>query len=133
MVRWYFARSDEARRVRDERDTYASHYHRVQQDVEALLADSIRSSEVVARLCVDRDRFLAEHDELRAVRTVTGAPHSAPQEVSPLPRLSAQRDPYAHLGSVTPSSRGPSVSSVERNTSFRCVSSGVLAGARRRG
>ena len=100
MVRWYFARSDEARRLRDERDSYAPEYHRVRREVEMLCADSLHSSELIARLTADQDRYRAERNELRASRSAHGEPRPAHQEVPPLTPRPVRRDPYAHLESV---------------------------------
>ena len=100
MVRWYFARSDEAQRLRNERDSYAAEYHRVRRHVETLRADSLRSSKLVPRLTADRDRYRAERDELRASRTAHVEPRSAPQEVPPLTARPVRRDPYAHWEAV---------------------------------
>ena len=100
IVRWYFARSDEAQRLGDERDRYTSENGRVRREVEALRAESLRYSQNVVRVSADRDRYRTERDELRSSHTVHGDTRSALQEASLPTRLTVLRDPYAHVGSA---------------------------------
>lgn len=107
MVRCYFARSDEAQRFGDDRHTYASEYNRVQREVEALRAESLRYYQTVARVSANRNLYRTAHDEIQTSNTVPGNTRSALQKSSPPTRRTVLRDPYAHAGTAALSSGVP--------------------------
>ena len=81
MAACYLARIDEARRLEEERDRYASQFHQNQREVGAPRATSVRYSQSVAWVRADCDRYRAECKELRAARTVPSGLRPMSQEV----------------------------------------------------
>ena len=84
-------RSDEARRLGTERESYASELRRSKHEVETLRQSSAEHANALERSHAERDRYRRELDELRALRVC--AP-SVPRH--------AMRDPYEVRGYEPP-------------------------------
>ena len=91
LASWYLLRSDEARHLGTEHESYASELRRSKHEVETLRLSSAELANALERSHAERDRYRRERDELRALRV--GVP-SVPQH--------ALRDPYEDRGYEPP-------------------------------
>ena len=88
---WYLTRSDEARRIKAEREVHATDLRRAQGDLANFRESFRRQSEAPERALADRERYRRERDELRiAAQRGVATPRHAGASV-PRPVI---RDPY---------------------------------------
>ena len=91
LAAWYLSRSEEARRLGAERESYASAVRRLQHEVGTLREAAVGQASALERSHAERDRYRRERDELRAVRSA-----------APIAPRHAMRDPYEDRGYEPP-------------------------------